>query len=198
MRQLEAHPYGSYPPRISQSSGNGWSSRATERLSHLMKHLSQIIFTQDFEVVQPQPVPTSRILAALISPMWIFCVDKSRKGIVPLDPDTWMSPASSARLSSLPGRYFLAWTRCSIAPSRESLRCAATWPPCGTRQRHGICLLNSVAIAAIAALDHAEVERVAIQISTFTTAMARRCLSRSSANTRLLQFSVPLLSQSSR
>ncbi|MEC8491676.1 MAG: histone deacetylase family protein, partial [Pseudomonadota bacterium] len=65
-----------------------------ERLSHLMKHLSQIGLTQDFEVVQPQPVPTSRILAAHSQSYVDFLRGTSpEEGIVPLDPDTWMSPA---------------------------------------------------------------------------------------------------------
>ena len=135
-----------------------------ERLSHLMKHLSQIGLTQDFEVVQPQPVPTSRILAAHSQSHVDFLRGTSpQEGIVPLDPDTWMSPASFSAAELAAGAVFSGMDTV-LNGAQQRVFCAVR-PPGHHAERDsamGFCLLNSVAIAAIAALDHAEVERVAI------------------------------------
>jgi len=135
-----------------------------ERLSHLMKHLSQIGLTQDFEVVQPQPVPTSRILAAHSQSHVDFLRGTSpEEGIVPLDPDTWMSPASFSAAELAAGAVFSGMDTV-LNGAQQRVFCAVR-PPGHHAERDsamGFCLLNSVAIAAIAALDHAEVERVAI------------------------------------
>ena len=135
-----------------------------ERLSHLMKHLSQIGLTQDFEVIQPQPVPTSRILAAHSQSHVDFLRGSSpQEGIVPLDPDTWMSPASFGAAELAAGAVFSGMDTV-LNGAQQRVFCAVR-PPGHHAERDsamGFCLLNSVAIAAIAALDHAEVERVAI------------------------------------
>ena len=135
-----------------------------ERLSHLMKHLSQIGLTQDFEIAQPQPIPTSRILAAHSQSHVDFLRETSpREGIVPLDPDTWMSPASFSAAELAAGAVFSGMDTV-LNGSQQRVFCAVR-PPGHHAERDsamGFCLLNSVAIAAIAALDHAEVERVAI------------------------------------
>ena len=135
-----------------------------ERLSHLMKHLSQIGLTQDFEIAQPQPVPTSRILAAHSQSHVDFLRESSpSEGVVPLDPDTWMSPASFSAAELAAGAVFSGMDSV-LNGSQQRVFCAVR-PPGHHAERDsamGFCLLNSVAIAAIAALDHAEVERVAI------------------------------------
>ena len=135
-----------------------------ERLSHLMNHLSQIGLTQDFEVVQPQPIPPERILAAHSQSYVDFLqASQPEDGIVPLDPDTWMSPAS-LRVAELAAGAVFAGMDTVLNGARQRVFCAVR-PPGHHAERHsamGFCLLNSVAIAAIAALDHADVERVAI------------------------------------
>ena len=135
-----------------------------ERLSHLMSHLSQIGLTQDFEVVQPQPIPPERILAAHSQSYVDFLqASQPEDGIVPLDPDTWMSPAS-LRVAELAAGAVFAGMDTVLNGARQRVFCAVR-PPGHHAERHsamGFCLLNSVAIAAIAALDHADVERVAI------------------------------------
>ena len=135
-----------------------------ERLSHLMKHLSQIGLTQDFEIAQPQPVPTSRILAAHSQSHVDFLRESSPpEGVVPLDPDTWMSPASFSAAELAAGAVFSGMDTV-LNGSQQRVFCAVR-PPGHHAERDsamGFCLLNSVAIAAIAALDHAEVKRVAI------------------------------------
>jgi acetoin utilization deacetylase AcuC-like enzyme len=84
-------------------------------------------------------------------------------GIVPLDPDTWMSPASLSVAELAAGAVF-AGMDTVLNGAQQRVFCAVR-PPGHHAERHsamGFCLLNSVAIAAIAALDHADVERVAI------------------------------------
>lgn len=135
-----------------------------ERLSHLMNHLSQIGLTQDFELVQPQPIPPERILAAHSqSHVDFLTASKPKDGIVPLDPDTWMSPASLSAAELAAGAVF-AGMDTVLNGAQRRVFCAVR-PPGHHAERDsamGFCLLNSVAIAAIAALDHADVERVAI------------------------------------
>ena len=135
-----------------------------ERLSHLMNHLSQIGLTQNFELVQPQPIPPERILAAHSqSHVDFLTASKPKDGIVPLDPDTWMSPASLSAAELAAGAVF-AGMDTVLNGAQRRVFCAVR-PPGHHAERDsamGFCLLNSVAIAAIAALDHADVERVAI------------------------------------
>ena len=135
-----------------------------ERLSHVMNHLSQIGLTQDFELVQPQPIPPGRILAAHSqSHVDFLTASKPKDGIVPLDPDTWMSPASLSAAELAAGAVF-AGMDTVLNGAQRRVFCAVR-PPGHHAERDsamGFCLLNSVAIAAIAALDHADVERVAI------------------------------------
>ena len=135
-----------------------------ERLSHVMNHLSQISLTQDFELVQPQPIPPERILAAHSqSHVEFLTASKPKDGIVPLDPDTWMSPASLSAAELAAGAVF-AGMDTVLNGAQRRVFCAVR-PPGHHAERDsamGFCLLNSVAIAAIAALDHADVERVAI------------------------------------
>ena len=135
-----------------------------ERLSHLMNHLSQIGLTQDFELVQPQPIPPERILAAHSqSHVDFLTASKPKDGIVPLDPDTWMSPASLSAAELAAGAVF-AGMDTVLNGAQRRVFCAVR-PPGHHAERDsamGFCLLNSVAIAAVAALDHTDVERVAI------------------------------------
>ena len=135
-----------------------------ERLSHLMNHLSQIGLTQDFEVVRPQPIPPERILAAHSQSHVDFLqASQPEDGIVPLDPDTWMSPASLSVAELAAGAVF-AGMDTVLNGAQQRVFCAVR-PPGHHAERHsamGFCLLNSVAIAAVAALDHTDVERVAI------------------------------------
>ena len=135
-----------------------------ERLSHVMNHLSQIGLTQDVELVQPQPIPPERILAAHSqSHVDFLTASKPKDGIVPLDPDTWMSPASLSAAELAAGAVF-AGMDTVLNGAQRRVFCAVR-PPGHHAERDsamGFCLLNSVAIAAIAALDHADVERVAI------------------------------------
>ena len=135
-----------------------------ERLSYLMNHLQQVGFTDDFSVITPPPIPPARILAAH-SQAHVHFLQASRPsdGMVPLDPDTWMSVNSLSAAHLAAGAVFAGMD--SVLNGPEQRVFCAVRPP-GHHAEHdsamGFCLLNSVAIAAIAALEHAEVQRVAV------------------------------------
>ena len=135
-----------------------------ERLSHLMNHLTRNGFTQDFEVVKPQPVPADRIVAAHSqSHVDFLYASQPTDGILPLDPDTWISEGSITAATLAAGAVFSGMD--TVLNSHEQRVFCAVRPPGHHAERDsamGFCLLNSVAIAAIAALDHAAVEKVAI------------------------------------
>lgn len=135
-----------------------------ERLSYLMNHLQQIGFTDDFSVITPPPIPPARILAAHSQAHVDFLqASQPSDGMVPLDPDTWMSVNSLSAAHLAAGAVFAGMD--SILNGPEQRVFCAVRPP-GHHAEHdsamGFCLLNSVAIAAIAALEHAEVQRVAV------------------------------------
>jgi acetoin utilization deacetylase AcuC-like enzyme len=135
-----------------------------ERLSYLMNHLQQIGFTDDFSVITPPPIPPARILAAHSQAHVDFLqASQPSDGMVPLDPDTWMSVNSLSAAHLAAGAVFAGMD--SVLNGPEQRVFCAVRPP-GHHAEHdsamGFCLLNSVAIAAIAALEHAEVQRVAV------------------------------------
>lgn len=129
-----------------------------------MNHLQQVGFTDDFSVITPPPIPPARILAAH-SQAHVDFLQASRPsdGMVPLDPDTWMSVNSLSAAHLAAGAVFAGMD--SVLNGPEQRVFCAVRPP-GHHAEHdsamGFCLLNSVAIAAIAALEHAEVQRVAV------------------------------------
>ncbi|MCZ4352485.1 histone deacetylase family protein [Roseovarius aestuarii] len=86
-----------------------------------------------------------------------------RKGLAPLDPDTWMSPASlNAALRGVGGAV-RAVDMVMAGEARNAF--VATRPPGHHAEEQmpmGFCLLGTVAIAAKHALEHYGLDRVAI------------------------------------
>ena len=135
-----------------------------ERLSYLMNHLQTLGITDDVDVVKPLAIPEERILAAHSQLHLDFLLaSQPEEGILPLDPDTWMSTSSMGAARLAAGAVFEGMD-CVLNRSEQRVFCAVR-PPGHHAERNGamgFCLLNSVAIAAIAALDHTDVSRVAI------------------------------------
>jgi acetoin utilization deacetylase AcuC-like enzyme len=135
-----------------------------ERLSYLMKHLQKLGLTDDFEVIKPRAIPEGRILAAHSQAHLDFLLaSQPEDGLLPLDPDTWMSTRSMSAARLAAGAVFEGMD-CVLNGSDQRVFCAVR-PPGHHAEANGamgFCLLNSVAIAAIAALDHTDVSRVAI------------------------------------
>jgi acetoin utilization deacetylase AcuC-like enzyme len=135
-----------------------------ERLSYLMNHLQKLGLTDDFEVIKPRAIPEERILAAHSQAHLDFLLaSQPEDGLLPLDPDTWMSTRSMSAARLAAGAVF-GGMDCVLNGSDQRVFCAVR-PPGHHAEANGamgFCLLNSVAIAAIAALDHTDVSRVAI------------------------------------
>ena len=135
-----------------------------ERLSYLMNHLQAIGLTDDFQVLKPQPIAEARVLAAHSGSHLDFLrASQPTVGMLPLDPDTWISSKSLSAARLAAGAVFQGMD-CVLNGPEQRVFCAIR-PPGHHAEANGamgFCLLNSVAIAAIAALDHADVERVAV------------------------------------
>ncbi|MEM1432981.1 MAG: histone deacetylase family protein [Pseudomonadota bacterium] len=112
----------------------------------------------------PPPVPEAAILAAHsaehVARLRALAPEQE---IVPIDPDTSLSPRSLPAAEHAAGALVDATTRVLDGDSRRAF--CAVRPPGHHAERGdamGFCLLNSVAVAALAALERSEVERVAI------------------------------------
>ena len=135
-----------------------------ERLIHLMNHWQRIGLTEDFQMIEPRPIPDERVLAAHSqSHIDFLLASQPEEGLLPLDPDTWMSVASMSAARLAAGAVFAGMD--AVLNSPEQRVFCAVRPPGHHAERDsamGFCLFNSVAIAAIAALDHPDVNRVAV------------------------------------
>lgn len=135
-----------------------------ERLSHLMAHLEREGIAADCPLCEPTDLTDAQILAAH-TPEYLRFLQRSEptEGIVPLDPDTWMGArslgaarlAASAVCSGVDDVLKTAINRvfCAVRPPGHHAEVGSAM---------GFCLLNSVAIAALHALEHPDIERVAI------------------------------------
>ena len=129
-----------------------------------MAYLDAVGLTQDYKPEAPKPIEDAQILA-VHSPQHLDFLKASQPAheIVPLDPDTWMSKDSlhAARLAAGAGHAGVE----TVINSPENRVFCAVRPPGHHAEiggAMGFCLFNSVAIGAVAALSHAEIERVAI------------------------------------
>lgn len=129
-----------------------------------MAYLDAVGLTQDYKPETPKPIEDAQILE-VHSPQHLDFLKASQPAheIVPLDPDTWMSKDSlhAARLAA--GAVHAGVE--TVINSPENRVFCAVRPPGHHAEiggAMGFCLFNSVAIGAVAALSHAEIERVAI------------------------------------
>ena len=135
-----------------------------ERLTYLMAHLAREGLLDDCVLREAMDLSDAQILAAHSTEHLEFLQrSEPTDGIIPLDPDTWMGTRSlnAARLA--------ASSVCSgvddvLAGTEKRVFCAVRPPGhhAETNSAMGFCLLNSIAIAALHALNQADVARVAI------------------------------------
>ena len=135
-----------------------------DRLRHLLDHLDREGILDDCQLREPSDLNDAQILAAHTAEHLEFLRrSEPTDGIVPLDPDTWMGTRSlnAARLA--------ASAVCSgvddvVAGTEQRVFCAVRPPGhhAEANSAMGFCLLNSVAIAALHALEQTNIDRVAI------------------------------------
>jgi len=111
------------------------------------------------------PLATAAQLARVHPPEYIEAIRAAapQRGIVHLDPDTAMSPGTLDAALRAAGAAVLA-TDLVIGGAAESAFCSVRPPGHhATRTRAmGFCIFNNVAVAALHALEHHGLERVAI------------------------------------
>ena len=152
-----------HPEFLNHEVAEGHAERP-ERLSHLLAHLQREGILSDSPLRQPNDVSDAQILAAhSLEHLQFLQSSAPSVGMVPLDPDTWMSKASmnAARLAA--GAVCNAVD--DVLTTTENRVFCAVRPPghhAETGSAMGFCLLNSVAIGALHALQQPGIERVAI------------------------------------
>ena len=91
-----------HPEFLNHEVAEGHAERP-ERLSHLLAHLQREGILSDSPLRQPNDVSDAQILAAhSLEHLQFLRSSAPSEGVVPLDPDTWMSKASmnAARLAA--------------------------------------------------------------------------------------------------
>ena len=153
----------SHPDCVSHETPEGHPERS-ERLSFLLEHLEKTGFTQDYPLLEAPPID-EKLIALAHHPELINRLKQSapQQGLTPLDPDTWMGAAS------LSGALYAAgsvWRGVEDVTQSKANRVFCAVRPPGHHAEFdspmGFCLLNSVAIGAINALNLPNIDRVAI------------------------------------
>ena len=153
----------SHPTCIQHGVAEGHPERP-ERLTSLLKHLETTGISQDFPVSEATPVMSEDILrahpSAYLGHLESMVPDQ---GVIPLDPDTWMS-ARSLDAAILASGAVCNGVDDLINGSANRVFCAVRPPGhhAESDAAMGFCLLNSVAIGAYRALEHPSINRVAI------------------------------------
>ena len=153
----------SHPDCVSHETPEGHPERS-DRLSFLLEHLEQTGFTQDYPLLEAPPIDENLIALAHHPEL----VDRLRQsvppqGLTPLDRDTWMGPASLSGALQAAGSVWQGVK--DVTQSKANRVFCAVRPPGHHAEFDspmGFCLLNSVAIGAINALNLPNIDRVAI------------------------------------
>ena len=136
----------------------------SDRLAFLLAHLQRTGFTQDHTVQEALPIADELVRRAH-HPELLQRLRQSNpdEGLTALDPDTWMGPSSMAAALQAAGSV---WQGVNDVVSGDETRVFCAVRPPGHHAEFdspmGFCLLNSVAIAAINALNLPSINRVTI------------------------------------
>ena len=153
----------SHPCCIQHETPDGHPERS-DRLTHLLTHLTDTGFSQDHLVTEAPPIEATKIAQAH-HPNLLERLAQSvpERGLTSVDQDTWMG--SSSLLAALQAAGSVWQGAIDVVAGAETRVFCAVRPPGHHAEFDspmGFCLLNSVAIAAINALNLPDVERVAI------------------------------------
>ena len=153
----------SHPCCIQHETPDGHPERS-DRLTHLLTHLTDTGFSQDHLVTEAPPIEATKIaLAHHPNLLERLAQSVPEHGLTSLDQDTWMG--SSSLLAALQAAGSVWQGVIDVVAGAETRVFCAVRPPGHHAEFDspmGFCLLNSVAIAAINALSLPDVERVAI------------------------------------
>ena len=152
-----------HPKCINHLVPKGHSERP-DRLTHLLAHLEQTGIARELPYFEASPISKER---ALLVHKSIHMEELDRlvpeQGLVPADPDTWVSPESKIAAELAAGAVLDATN--SIIRGEDKRAFCAVRPPGHHAEMTGMmgfCLLNSIAISAASALEHQSIKRVAI------------------------------------
>jgi acetoin utilization deacetylase AcuC-like enzyme len=135
-----------------------------ERLMAVMNQLNTSGLIQEMNQIQAEEVATSKL--QLVHPgTYIFEVEQGEppEGVQKIETDTYMSTGSLRAAKLAAGANVMA-TKAVLDGEAKRAFCAIRPPGhhAEVAQAMGFCLFNNVAIAAETALQHADVDRVAI------------------------------------
>ena len=134
------------------------------RLDFLLNHLVQTGFTKDHPLLVAPTISEEMIARAHHRRLAKTLADTTpSEGLVALDEDTWLSPASVTAARHAAGAVWQGVN--DVVNSVEKRVFCAVRPPghhAESNMPMGFCLFNSVAIAAINALTLPDIKRVAI------------------------------------
>ena len=135
-----------------------------ERITHVMAYLRDQGILDAHTLHTPTAAPPEAILRAHPQTHLAFLESMSPSGgVIPVDPDTWMGPHSLAAAITAAGALCDAVDLVSRQAGGRAF--CAVRPPGHHAERNaamGFCLINSVAVGALHALQARVAERVAI------------------------------------
>ena len=135
-----------------------------ERMDAIMEHLKEEGLLDEFDRHGSDPVGREA-LARVHEGAYLDQVEKAAPddGLVSLDPDTWMAPGS-LRAAQLASGAVVGAVELVLEGKTKRAFCANRPPGhhAESGEAMGFCLFNHVAVGAAAALEHEEVNRVAV------------------------------------
>ncbi|MEZ5551723.1 MAG: histone deacetylase family protein [Pseudomonadales bacterium] len=155
--------YLSHPDCLAHQMQPGHPERP-DRLRAIDAHLARTGLQQSLEPLQAAPIAADSLSPTHQTSYLRSLTDRSpSRGLVPVDPDTALCPASLSAARLAAGAVVEAVARVFEAPGRRAF--CAVRPPGHHAERDaamGFCFYNSIALGADAALTRPGIERVAI------------------------------------
>ena len=139
-------------------------SERPNRLTTLLAHLEKTGIASELPYFEAKPIDKEQAL--LVHKLrHLEELDRlvPERGLIPADPDTWVSPKSKIAAELAAGAVLDATN--SIIRGEDNRAFCVVRPPGHHAEKIGMmgfCLLNSIAISAASALEYSDIKRVAI------------------------------------